>query len=199
MKDLLSSYKLCAVGINQPFLTAESMAVNTRRRGCRDGAGIPDMFPWQPFSQSLRDRPHAGVGTNWQSREALTKDAGGTSRDEDGGTQNGQLWSPHLIRALILFPRRLLRTAWSDREEQTMLRSCCCGVNICIFGHNFQPRPDGSWCYMPFLSPTASREAFERPGQSKLAGSNIKPRAKCSLLLRSPWFQRTDIAGIWNK
>lgn len=198
MKDLLSSYKLCAARKNQPFLTAESMAVNTWRRGWRDGTGISVVFPWQPFSQSLRDRPQAGVGASWQPREALTKDAGGTSRNEDGGRGGCRKYWSAVISSLDPYADLISEEIIEDGVERR--RRTNTASFLLLRGkylHLWSQFLDGSWCYLLFfLSPTAFREVFERPRQSKLAGSNIKPRAKCSLTLRSPWFQRTEIAGI---
>lgn len=179
LSDLLSNYKLCAVWINQPFLTAESMAANTQKHGCRDDTGIPVIFPWQPFSQSLHDRPPAAVGTNWQSREALTRDAGRRLGMKLGDAEsNGQLWSLHSIHTLISFTTVIsayfhLFFFTVNLPESGLRTACCDRKNGCFF------------------KPTAYRQPFKRQRlhlQSKFA--DIITRVCCVLLL--------DFTELWK-
>lgn len=136
-----------------------------------DGAGISVMFPWQPFSQSLRDRPHPGGGANWQWREALTKDAGGTSRNEDGGTRNDR---SAVIRSLDPYADLISEEIIEDgveRQRRTnnarflLLR----GKYLHLWSQisATSRRQLVLQTFFLLLSLTASREASERPRVNK--------------------------------
>lgn len=123
--------------------------------GSREGIGIPVIFPWQPFSQSLHDRPPAARSkltvtrcSNEGCRE-MSPNAVGKMQKVTVSCDHFTL--PSSFFSAELFPINLPQIwfEWHTCLDKTHKNAvlCYCWINIWMSGCNYQRRLANAWCY----------------------------------------------------